>query len=116
MENNNRITAWLVRNCPDFYFMPSQRYDRIFAKWGEIDDKRSPAYWQTRGFKVEPMIACQVEEAMFFAVFYPSGGLDYWFEQTHNGLTTEAVECAKLAGKTVIPLKPFSGTVSVPHH
>ena len=105
------IKAWLVRNCPNFYFMPSLRYDRIFTTWGQIDDKMSPAYWQTRGFKVEPLVACDEEEATHFLVHRADGRYDDFYENCHDGFTAEAVRCSRELGKVVTPVKPLSATV-----
>jgi hypothetical protein len=46
--------AWLVPYCPDFYFMPSLFYHKVFKEW---DNKTwdCPAYWSDRGI---PLITC----------------------------------------------------------
>lgn len=110
-QNPESIKAWLIRNCPNFYFMPSLRYDRVFAKWGTIEDKMSPAYWQTRGFKVEPLVACDEEEATHFLVHHADGRYDDFYENFRNGFTAEAVRCSRELDKVVTPVKPLSATV-----
>ncbi len=49
----NKPFAWLVPHCPDFYFMPSIFYHKVFAEW---DDETwdCPAYWASRGIPVIP--------------------------------------------------------------
>ena len=46
--------AWIVPHCPDFYFMPSLFYHKVFKDWdnGTWD---CPAYWSDKGV---PLIPC----------------------------------------------------------
>ncbi len=46
--------AWIIPHCPDFYFMPSLFYHKVFKEWdnGTWD---CPAYWNNRGI---PLIPC----------------------------------------------------------
>ena len=120
------ITAWLVRNCPDFYFMPSLHYDRIFTAWGQIDDKMSPAYWQTRGFKVESLVECDEQEATHWLVDgkmvnskFVDGRLAEWTIEKgviYGVFDKESADAARQIGKSATPLKLHSAIVQLPHH
>lgn len=120
-QNPESTQAWLIRNCPNFYFMPSLRYDRIFTTWGQIDDKMSPAYWQTRGFKVEPLIECSEDDATHWLVDgmmidskFEQGRLVEWNIQKgvrYGVFDKESADAARKIGKEVMPLRLYSDTV-----
>ena len=99
------ITAWLVRNCPNFYFMPSLRYDRVFTSWGALDNKMCPAYWRSRGFKVEPLVSCESQDATHFLVYHADGRYDDFYENTRDGFVEESIRCSRQLGKTVTPVR-----------
>lgn len=87
--------AWLIKNAPDFYFMPSLHYDRIFPKWGVVEGKHhSPAYLVTRGYDAIPLYQCEESEA------------EYWLVNSDYGVfDKESTDCARAVGKMVVPLK-----------
>ena len=45
--------AWIVPYCPDFYFLPSLCYHKVFGEWddGTWD---CPAYWASMGLPIIP--------------------------------------------------------------
>jgi len=53
--------AWVVPSCPDFYFLPSLLYNKIFKEWdnGGWD---CPAYWASKKLPVIPCYSTDEEE------------------------------------------------------
>ena len=109
------ITAWLVRNCPNFYSMPSMHYDRIFTTWGSLESKMCPAYWQSRGFKVEPLVECAEEVATHWIVDgamtntkFERDRLVEWDivkGRKYGVYDKESADAARKIGKSVTPVR-----------
>lgn len=73
MKAEKKPVAWLIKNCPNFYFMPSMFYDRVFLKYEYGDGRKmSPAYLETRGYKAIPLYECEFDDAQ------------YWISSTKN--------------------------------
>lgn len=62
-----KVIAWLIEDCPDFYYMPSTAYDQIFLTW-DTGDWKCPAYWTKRGFIAIPLVECEDLEATHWIV------------------------------------------------
>lgn len=83
--------AYLIRNCPNFWFMPSMKYDRAFEPLSE-----NLAKWIDRGLTAEPL--------------YESSDsvCDMWFVtgvgEVYLVYSLEAAEAARSLGKPAIPV------------
>lgn len=57
----SKPAAWIVPLCPNFYFLPSLCYDKVFGEW---DDETwdCPAYWASVGLPVIPCYETDNEE------------------------------------------------------
>lgn len=64
----NQAKAWLIKNCPNFYFMPSLRYDQAFVEWKDDGRKMSPEYWQSMGVEPTALIDCDEANATHWLV------------------------------------------------
>jgi len=77
--NTNQTVAYLVKNCPDFYFLPTCTYDQVFKEYGEEKDKKSPAYWKSRGFEIHELEVCEIPVCEW--CLYSSNGVHWNFEK-----------------------------------
>lgn len=94
MKDSKEIKGWIIHKCPDFYFMPSLRYDQIFTQYGSVDEKMSCAYWVSVGFEAIPLYECINEEA------------EYWIVNDNYGVfDLESAKASIFLGKSVIPVK-----------
>jgi hypothetical protein len=86
---------WLIKNCPNFYFMPSICYDRIFVQWEDQEiTNMSPNYWSEKGFPAIELIECDEADAT------------YWIVNSEYGaFCAESAQSARNLGKTVKPVK-----------
>lgn len=90
---HGEVIAWLVVNCPEFYFFPSARYDQGFTSW--FGSKfNCPAYWNICGETIIELGTCDEAEATHWVI---------------NGLKVannrETANAARELGRTVIPVK-----------
>lgn len=92
-RNEYAPIAWLIKECPNFYFMPSLRYDRIFIAW-DSGDHNCPAYWKTKGYEAIPLQQCEDEAASHWIVNNEYGVFDH-----------ESANSAISMGKQVIAVK-----------
>lgn len=54
--------AWIVPICPDFYFMPTMMYHKIFKEW-DNNGWDCPAYWAIRNYPIIPCYATEDEKS-----------------------------------------------------
>lgn len=73
-ETTPEAKAWIIKQCPDFYFMPSQRYDRVFFKWEDDGRKNSPEYWASKGYSPLEIVPCEERSAEIWII---NGGIGY---------------------------------------
>lgn len=90
----NQTKAWLVKNCPDFHFMPSLRYDRAFVEWKDDGRKMSPEYWQSVGFQPIALIECDEASATHWLI----DGARVLFDD-------ESADAVRARGCIVVPLR-----------
>lgn len=92
--SDSDAVAWLVKECPNFFFMPSFWHDQIFTQYHDDGSKRFPEYWKTRGFEVFELVSCNELEA------------SHWLINNCYGVfSIEAAQAARELGKTVSPTK-----------
>lgn len=88
------VIAWLIKKCPNFYFLPSLYCDQIFTKRGVISEKMSLAYWESVGFTPLPLYECAESEATHWVVNGEYGLFD-----------KESAESARYLKKLVVSVK-----------
>lgn len=93
MASKGETVAWLIENCPNFHFLPSMYYDRIFTTWGTVQDKMSPAYWTSLGTAAKELIHCSDEHALYWIV-----------NGTYGVYSREDADAARSLGKKVVPV------------
>jgi len=86
--------AWLIKKCPNFYFLPSQHYDKIFTNRGSSTEKMSLEYWESIGFTSIPLFQCDESDATYWIVNGDYGVFD-----------KESAEAARHLNKSVVPVK-----------
>lgn len=90
---NNNPVAWIVYDCPDFYFMPTMYFDQIFLHW-DNNSWKSPKYWDDLGFDTDPLFKCEEEVA------------NYWIVNNDYGVfDKESADSARSLGKLVQPVR-----------
>lgn len=56
---------WLVKDCPNFYTMPSLRYDQVFFNWEPLPNGsfwKCASYWSSKGLCVVKLVECEETE------------------------------------------------------
>ena len=83
--------AYLVRNCPNFYFLPSLRYDRIFVIPHEIENMNMLSSDKNTHI---PLFLANEEDA------------EYWIVNDDYAVySEEAANSARNLGKHITPVK-----------
>lgn len=93
-DNPDNPIAWLVKDCPNFYFLPSMYYDQMFLDRGDVGKKMSLAYWESVGFVSLPLYRCEDERAT------------HWIVNNNYALfDTESADAARALNKEVVPVR-----------
>ena len=96
---------WLVKNCPNFYVMPSMRYDQIFFNWGPKSKDtfwKCASYWKEKNFEVYELEECDESEVEYW-VFDGNGIQKH--DPEHIDLFREAVGCSLKVGNVAFSCK-----------
>lgn len=95
---------WLVKNCPDFYFMPSMRFDQVFFNWEPKDTLnfwKCASYWKNKNFEVYELEECDESKVEYWVL---GGGIEKHSPES-IGLFREAMECSIKAGNKAFSCK-----------
>lgn len=101
-EGEWRAEAWLVKGCPNFHCLPSDRYDRILFVWDD-HSKDCASFWKEKGFEVVPLVSTNERDA------------EYWLcNESYGIFTGEGADAARFLGKSVMPVRavPFAATAA----
>ena len=97
---------WLVKNCPNFYVMPSMRYDQIFFNW-EPKNKESfwkcASYWKEQGLEVIELEKCDESEVEYWV--FDGNSTQRHDPKVEIGIFREAVKCSIEAGNVAFMCK-----------
>jgi hypothetical protein len=51
------------------------RHDKVFKDYGTIADKKSPVYWESKGYHIYELMECNINDCEWF-LYSPNGV--YW--------------------------------------
>jgi hypothetical protein len=87
---------YLVKDCPDFYFLPTFRFDQVFTWENGQSFWQCAKYWQEKGFQVHQLEEVSDEDC------------EFWYIQGNIAYTIESANAARERGRQVIPLRKLN--------